>query len=248
MIVRDQLDSGLCHSRSAHAEKLRPGPLAQRDASRAAYMSLDASPAEIRIVGVLMGGAALTGREGGKTGMPADQSSAGKGCEYPPGLPPATGTRTPALCTGAGTAGNKSRAGREAPDASPCSRRRPFVKHENAMRVLDRAQPVRDHHGRAAVEQPVERLADHQLRLRVHARGGFVEDQKLRIVRQRAREAYQLPLPDRKRRAALGDRGLDSLRQRCRQTARGLLPAAPARSPRGRSFRCPAAHWIRASR
>ena len=88
-----------------------------------------------------------------------------------------------------------------------------FVEHENAMRVLNRAQPVRDDDRGAAFEQAVERLADQQFGLGVHTGSGFVENQELRVVRQRARETDELPLADGKRRAALGNRRLDSLRQ-----------------------------------
>ena len=53
-----------------------------------------------------------------------------------------------------------------------------FVEDENAMRVLNGAEPVRDDDGGATLQQPVERLADHQLGLRVHAGRGFVENQQ----------------------------------------------------------------------
>src|SRR5580693_2739589 len=66
-----------------------------------------------------------------------------------------------------------------------------FVEDQNAVGVLDRAQAMRNHHGGAAGKQTVERFADHQLRFRVDAGSGFVEDQELRIMRQRARETHQ---------------------------------------------------------
>ena len=53
----------------------------------------------------------------------------------------------------------------------------PFVEDEDAVGVLNGAQAVGDHHGRAAGQQPVERFADQQLGLGIDAGGGFVEDQ-----------------------------------------------------------------------
>ena len=52
VVVGDQLNARFGHARAAHAEKFaRPCVRAEPSASRAAYMSLEASPAEIRIVG-----------------------------------------------------------------------------------------------------------------------------------------------------------------------------------------------------
>ena len=87
-----------------------------------------------------------------------------------------------------------------------------LVEYENAVCMLDGAEPVRDDDGRASGEQPVEGFANQQLRFRIHARSGFVEDQEFGIVREGAREADELPLPYRERSAALGDRRFDSLR------------------------------------
>ena len=71
-----------------------------------------------------------------------------------------------------------------------------FVEDKDAVRVLNGAQAVRDHHGRAAFEQAVERFSNHQFGFGVHARSGFIENQEFWIVRQRAREADKLPLAD----------------------------------------------------
>src|SRR5215471_1002679 len=46
----------------------------------------------------------------------------------------------------------------------------PFVEYQDTVRVLDRAQAVRDNQRRAAAQQLVQRLADQTLRLGVHAR------------------------------------------------------------------------------
>ena len=79
----------------------------------------------------------------------------------------------------------------------------PFVEDEDAVGVLNGAEPVRDHQRCASLKQPVERLADLQLGLRVHTGCRFVENQEPRVVGQGAREADELPLADRQRRATL---------------------------------------------
>ena len=61
--------------------------------------------------------------------------------------------------------------------------------------------------------QHVQRVADDQLGFGVDARRGLVENQDARIEGQRARERQQLLLPDRQRRAALGDRARVAVRQ-----------------------------------
>ena len=80
-----------------------------------------------------------------------------------------------------------------------------LVEDENAVRMLDGAQAMRDHERCAPFEQAVERLANHEFGFRVHAGGGFIQNQELRIVRERAGEADELPLAHGERRAALGD-------------------------------------------
>ncbi len=60
--------------------------------------------------------------------------------------------------------------------------------------------------------QDVQRVANQQLGLGVDARGRLVEDENPRVERQRPREREELLLPDRQRRAALGDRALVSER------------------------------------
>ena len=80
-----------------------------------------------------------------------------------------------------------------------------LVEDDDAVGVLDGAKSMRDDHRRAAGKKPVERRANLQLGLGVHAGGGFIENQEARIMRQRAREADQLALADGKSCAALGD-------------------------------------------
>src|SRR5450755_3836539 len=67
-----------------------------------------------------------------------------------------------------------------------------LVEDKDAMRMLNRAQPVRDHDGGAALKQPVEGFADQELGLGVHAGGSFIENQKFWIVGQSPRETYEL--------------------------------------------------------
>ena len=59
----------------------------------------------------------------------------------------------------------------------------------------------------------MQRVANDQLRLRIDAGGGLVENQDTRVERQRAGERQQLFLPDRQRRAALRDCALVPFRQ-----------------------------------
>jgi hypothetical protein len=71
----------------------------------------------------------------------------------------------------------------------------PFVEHENPVDVSDRRQPVRDDEARSARSQGPERRADANLRLRVHARGGLVQNEDARIVGEGPGETQQLALP-----------------------------------------------------
>src|SRR5882724_4210485 len=63
----------------------------------------------------------------------------------------------------------------------------PFVEYQNAIRMLNGAQPMSNHERGAPGQQAVQRFTNEQLCFGVHARGGFVENQEARIVRQRAR-------------------------------------------------------------
>src|SRR5271156_2423346 len=89
-----------------------------------------------------------------------------------------------------------------------------LVENQNAIRVLNGAQAMRDHHSRAAFQKPVERVAYQEFRLGIDARCGFIEDHELRIVRERARETNELPLAHGECRAALCDRSFHALRER----------------------------------
>src|SRR5438270_12978488 len=94
------------------------------------------------------------------------------------------------------------------------------MKDEYSVGMLDRTEPVRDHHGRTTFEQAVQRLADHNFGLGVDARGRFIQDEEPGIVRESTREADQLPLPDGKCRAALADIRLDTFRQGVQERAK----------------------------
>src|SRR5580693_4364114 len=89
-----------------------------------------------------------------------------------------------------------------------------LVEDENAISVLNGAEAVRDYHGGAAFQQPIERFANHQFGLGVNARGGLIEYQELGIVREGTGETDKLTLADGKRRATFGDRRFHALRQR----------------------------------
>src|SRR4029077_14355697 len=94
-----------------------------------------------------------------------------------------------------------------------------FVEHQNAIRMLDGAEPMRNHQRRAAAEQAIERLANLQFRLGINARRSLIENQETRIVRQGASKIDELPLAYRKRRPSLVHRFSHALRQRLDEIA-----------------------------
>src|SRR5260370_25678409 len=71
-----------------------------------------------------------------------------------------------------------------------------LVEYEDAIRVLNGAQPVRDYESGAPGEQTIQSFANQQFGLGVHARSCFVENEEARIVRQRAGKIDELALPD----------------------------------------------------
>src|ERR1700758_5130658 len=89
-----------------------------------------------------------------------------------------------------------------------------LMEHQNAIRILNGAETMRNHQRGAASQQLVQGFANQQFGLGGHARGGLVENQETRIVRQRSRKINQLTLPDRESRAALVSRSGDSFRKR----------------------------------
>src|SRR5438445_12873429 len=74
----------------------------------------------------------------------------------------------------------------------------PFVKHEDAVGMLDGAETMRDDQRGSAGQQAIQRFSNEQLGLGVHAGGGFVEDEEARIVGQSASKIDELALVDRK--------------------------------------------------
>src|SRR5215470_5403319 len=89
-----------------------------------------------------------------------------------------------------------------------------FVKDKNAIRVLNRAEAMRDDKRRAASEQPVKRFADEQFRFRVHAGSGFVQNQEAWIVCEGSRKIDELALANGKRRTAFVHACLSTIRKR----------------------------------
>ena len=72
---------------------------------------------------------------------------------------------------------------------------RSVVEHQDAFRPDHARQPVREDEGGAPLHQPVQRLLDHRLVLRVHRGQGLVEDQDRRVAQQRAGDRDALALP-----------------------------------------------------
>ena len=68
-------------------------------------------------------------------------------------------------------------------------------EHERVAHFAELGEDVRaDEDGFAALAEDANEVLEFQPRLRIEARGGLVEDKKLRIVQQRAREAEPLRL------------------------------------------------------
>ena len=61
-----------------------------------------------------------------------------------------------------------------------------FMNDENAVRMFDRRQPVRDDQCRAVFEQLIQRFLNQRFGVRVDRTGGFVEDENFRVEGQRA--------------------------------------------------------------
>src|SRR5579872_293876 len=72
---------------------------------------------------------------------------------------------------------------------------------------------MRDDQGSASFDHAAERVAHLELGLGIDTRGRLVKDQNFRLVCQRAGEGDKLLLTGRKRRSALPDFFVESLRQ-----------------------------------
>ena len=88
-----------------------------------------------------------------------------------------------------------------------------FRDHEQPRRAAQRRQPVRDREHRPARDQPIERLLDLPLRLRVHAARRLVENENPRIVQNRSRDRDPLTLTARQRVSPLADHRVVPLAQ-----------------------------------
>ncbi len=129
-----------------------------------------------------------------------------------------------------------------------------LVEHQDAIRADDAREPVGEDQRGAPAHQPVERVLDDGLALRVHRGERLVQDQDRRVAEQRARDRDALALAARQPHPALAHHRLVALGQRhderraCWRCARpsrarpGSRRAGPCagspRSCRGRD-RCP---------
>ena len=78
-----------------------------------------------------------------------------------------------------------------------------LVHHDDLVGALNGAEAVGDHDRGAAFDHAGQRVAHAEFGFGVDARGGFVEDEDLGIVRQRSGERDELLLAGRQRAAAL---------------------------------------------
>jgi hypothetical protein len=72
---------------------------------------------------------------------------------------------------------------------------RAVMEDQDAIRPLDRGEPMRDDHAGPPGEEPRQRLADQGLGLRIDTRRRFVERQDARIIDERAGDGEMLALP-----------------------------------------------------
>lgn len=70
----------------------------------------------------------------------------------------------------------------------------PVLDDEDAVRILNRAEPVGDDEAGAALHQRFHGLLDMHFRARVDAAGGFIQDQDGRISEDRPCDGQQLAL------------------------------------------------------
>src|SRR5262245_15096147 len=87
------------------------------------------------------------------------------------------------------------------------------IEHENAVRVANRRQAVRDDDCRSAGAQTPQRAEDNLLGDRVERRGRFVEDENRSVLDDGARDAQPLALAPREAAAGFGDFGIVAIRQ-----------------------------------
>src|SRR5512135_1946423 len=68
------------------------------------------------------------------------------------------------------------------------------VDDDDIIRIADGGEAVRDDEAGAALHQAQERLLDARFRARVHAGGGFIQDEDAWVGEDRAGNGKQLPL------------------------------------------------------
>ena len=68
----------------------------------------------------------------------------------------------------------------------------PAIQHDDAIGFLHSRQTVRDDQGRAIFHQALECILHKALRLRIEARGRFIEKQDRRIAKQGTRDGNTL--------------------------------------------------------
>ena len=165
-------------------------------------------------------------RMGGVRSAP-HQSSAGKGWENPESAAPASGDRNFLLLVLELVEAVVDAAKARSSWCEPCSRRRPLWN----TRMRSACWMVLRRCAMTMAVRPVSRRSSasriSSFGFGVHARGGFIEDQESRIVRQGAGKADQLALADRKRGAAFGDGRFHALRQGFKQRAEAHFAQAP---------------------
>ena len=109
----------------------------------------------------------------------------------------------------------------------------PVVEGEDAVGADHARQPMREDQRRAPLHQPVERLLDHRLALRVHRRERLVQDQDGRVPQERPRDGDALALAAGEPDAALAHHGLVAPGQAVAMNSSALAARAAAASSSG---------------
>ena len=89
----------------------------------------------------------------------------------------------------------------------------PLMHDNNLVAPLNCGETVSDDNGCPAFHQVFNRLADLDFGLRIHARGRLIQNQYLRVVRERTSEGQELALSDGEGRATLVHRVVQTHRQ-----------------------------------
>ena len=70
----------------------------------------------------------------------------------------------------------------------------PVVQHKDAVRVFDGGRPLRDHHDRHIFRLRPQRAAQRRIGGVVQSRGGIIQNQDIRLLRQCPRDGQALLL------------------------------------------------------